>query len=155
MGADVVLHRIHVQAGAVLVFQDEDIVLNLRELRVEAGGELFIGLETCPLFSNIAITLHGTRADSRTTFWDQNLTRTSKGIQVAGRAEMHGKKYAPTWSRLARTAAAGDAVLFISDANNWEVGGEVMLTTTTFFDCPDNYKDAWCKPCASWQTCSG
>lgn len=42
----VVLQRIQVLAGAVLVFQDEDISLHLRELRVEEGGEIYAGSAT-------------------------------------------------------------------------------------------------------------
>ena len=50
----------------------------------------------------------GQRADSTATNWDTDLTRTSKGLLVNGRADVHGKRYRPTWSRLAQSPGFGD-----------------------------------------------
>jgi hypothetical protein len=127
--------------------------LNVREIRVEAGGELWMGSSTCRLFSSINITYHGSRADSElSTNWPAG-QKTTKGLVVLGRAELHGKRYHPTWTRLARTGRAGDAIIFVGEAVNWEVGQEILVVTTALHDCPAEFADH-CRPCKPWESCT-
>jgi hypothetical protein len=150
---DAIITRITVASGAKLVFADQPLRLNVREIRVEAGGELWMGSSTCRLFSTINITYHGTRADAElVNNWPAG-QKTTKGLVVLGRAELHGKRYHPTWTRLARTGRAGDAIIFVGESVNWEVGQEVLVVTTALHDCPAEFADH-CRPCKPWETCT-
>ncbi len=82
---------------------------------------------------------------------DSNLTATSKGLLAQGTVDVHGKLYAPTWTRLANPAATGDSTIFLGQSTNWEVGQEVLITTTGWFDCPAQW-GSYCVPCFGWQT---
>ena len=151
---DAIVTRITVARGGKLVFADRDLRLSVREIRVEAGGELWMGSETCRLFARINVTFVGTRADSE----NRGVTipvpaQPTKGLVVeGGRVELHGKRYHPTWTRLARTARANDTIIFVGESVNWEVGQEVLILTSAFHDCPAEFAD-FCKPCKPWQTC--
>ncbi len=39
----------------------------------------------------------------------------------------------------------GDTHVFLQTEVNWEVGQEILLVTSTFFDCPPEYEKKWCK----------
>lgn len=144
-----VLKRITVASGGVLIFDDNDIELHVEEIRVDVGGQLWIGSETCRYYSKINIVFHGSAASATVNNWDPDLSKTSKGLIGRGQVDIHGKQYHPTFTKLARTANAGDSVVFVSDLVNWEVGQEVLLTTTTWFDCPSQFS-LWCRPCEPW-----
>jgi hypothetical protein len=136
------LGRITVKSGSELVFDDANINLHVREILVEAGATLTAGSTTCPLYGKLDIMVHGTRGDS--SLQNDDRTRTSKGLVVEGVAELHAKKYAPTWTRLAKTAAAGDRIIFVQHALNWEVGQKIVVLTSAWDDCPANFQAAWC-----------
>ena len=97
-------------------------------------GALIAGSPSCRLLSRVNITLHGARPNS---------TRDTqppwyKGIDVAnGTLELHGARYHHTWSRLAASAFAGESTLLLQDAVNWDVGMEVLVTTTQLKDARD------------------
>ncbi len=129
-----ILTRITVQSGATLTFDDSAISLHVREIVVEAGGSLLAGADTCRLFSSLSITFYGNAQDSNAN--DSPTGQTSKGVIANGRVELHGKQYHPTWTRLARLAYAGQSVVYVQDAVNWEVGQQILITTTVLLDCP-------------------
>lgn len=114
----------------------------MREILVEAGATLKAGSASCPLFGKLDIMFHGNRADS--SLMNDDRTKPSKGLVVEGVLELFAKHYAPTWTRLAKTAAAGDRVLFLQQPVNWEVGQSVLVTTSAWQDCPPQYQAAWC-----------
>jgi len=140
-----VFHRITVSSGATLVFKDTDISLAVEEIVVNKDGALLIGKETCRYNSKISITFHGSRATSSLTN-TPTLNTTSKGLLNYGRVEMHGKLFYPTWTRLAYTATKLDASsrIYLQDKVNWEVGQEILITTTVYYDCPSFYQKVWC-----------
>ena len=41
----------------------------------------------------------------------------------------------------------GDTVIFLQDEVNWEVGQEILLVTSSWFDCPPELESEWCIPC--------
>jgi hypothetical protein len=65
--------------------------------------------------------------------------------------------FQPTWTRLARTAGPSSAVgsgvlndpsiIFVQEAVNWEVGQQIVVTTSILLDCDDSYKWPYCAPC--------
>ena len=136
------LGRITVKSGAELVFADADMNLHVGEILVEAGATLTAGSASCPMLGKLDIMFHGTRADS--SLQNDDRTRTSKGLVVEGTLNVYGKKYAPTWTRLAKTAAVGDRIIFLQQPTNWEAGQRVLLTTSAHQDCPPQFQAAWC-----------
>ena len=129
----------------ILIFDDQDINLSVAEIRVEEGGSLIIGMEECRLYSNINITFTGSADSSTTTFWDTETNKTSKGIQSKGNVDIHGKQYHPTWTRLSRSALAGDVVIYLQDVINWEVNQLILIATSAWFDCPPELQETYCQ----------
>ena len=143
-----VVHRIVVEDGAEVVLDDKDITLNVREIRVLSGGAFRAGSESCRLYSKINIVFHGSRGDSTHTN-DLGQQRTMKGLISQGNLQLHGKLYWPTWTRLARSARAGDSIIFVGDQVNWEVGQEIVVLTSDYFDCPAQFQHM-CNTCSKW-----
>ena len=144
--ANVILSRIEIVAGAKLVFNDQDISFSIGEISIASGGSLHAGSETCRLYSKISIQFVGSKGASSPVV----STATSKGIISSGTLSLHGKQYNPTWTRLAVAAKAGDSTLVLQDPVNWEVGQRILVTTSSFFDCPTKYAQ-WCAPCKPWE----
>ena len=137
------------QQNAVLVFSDETIDFRAREIVVNEGGSLLIGSPTCRLNSYINITFYGSSADSSQSDPPQSsgitaTTKTSKGLLAYGQVDIHGKQYHPTWTRLAKTILVGTSTIYLQEGVNWEVGQEIVITTTVLYDCPDEWASAWC-----------
>ena len=53
-------------------------------------------------------------------------------MKPGGELDLHGKRYVPTWTRLAATAAAGSRTLRLREAVGWEAGQQVVVTTTVW-----------------------
>ena len=139
--------RITVSPNATLIFNDEPMTLHVEEIFVARGGALLLGSETCRLASAIQIVYHGAANSSSLENDYSPGGKTSKGlVSFGGHVEMHGQLFHPTWTRLAATAAAGDTVIHLQDWVNWQVGQQILLTTTIFQDCPDKFlkNAAWC-----------
>ena len=64
--------------GSSLIFDDADITLEAHDIRVE--GALSMGSDTCRLYSNIRVILHGSRNTASVLESDQ----VSKAITVVG-----------------------------------------------------------------------
>ena len=45
---------------------------------------------------------------------------------------------------MAKTANAGDQIIFVQHATNWEVGQRVLVTTSAWYDCPPSLQSQWC-----------
>jgi hypothetical protein len=138
----IILNRITINPGGKLIFDDAPIDLHVREIYVNVSGSLLIGSETCRMGSNIKITFHGSLLDSNTV--DSPSGKTSKGLIADGFVDIHGKQYQPTWTRLSLTAVKGSTWIYLQQKINWEVGQQVVLTTTVFFDCPAVYSANYC-----------
>jgi hypothetical protein len=139
--SSVIIRRLIIKSGGILIFNDNDIVLNVREIHIEEEGKLIIGLETCRLYSTITINFHGSSASSSNILFD-NLP--SKGIESLGVLEMHGKEYFPTWTKLSRNVVSGKDIIFLQDITNWEVGQDILVTTSAYFDCPSQFQATYC-----------
>jgi len=156
-----VLRRLTVANGATLVLDDSPLVLRVREIVVSAGGALLAGSSTCRLYSKVKIVFVGSRADSSLPSSNPGAASLpSKGLLAYGRVDVHGKEFFPTWTRLARAVeatgtgpAALSNVIFLQEAVNWEVGQQVMVTTSVFLDCNSKFQAEWCKPCEDWESC--
>eukprot|EP01060_Flectonema_neradi_P038958 TRINITY_DN835_c0_g1_i10.p1 TRINITY_DN835_c0_g1~~TRINITY_DN835_c0_g1_i10.p1 ORF type:complete len:1217 (+),score=202.47 TRINITY_DN835_c0_g1_i10:36-3653(+) len=122
--------KIEVPETSSLVFNDEAITLTVRSFLVR--GKLLIGGPGCRVAGPIRIVFWGSRTDADTLDGFG-----SKGLAAVGLSsfvDMYGKRYYPTWTRLARKVRAGDDRAYLQRAVNWEVGQEVVLTTTIWDD---------------------
>ena len=118
--------KIVVPETSELVFRDAGITLVVRALVV--AGKLRIGSPTCRMEGPIKIVFWGARGDSATHLNGYG----SKGLAVVGtgEADIFGRRFAPTWTRLARKARGGDDRVYLQEAVNWYVGQEVVVLTT-------------------------
>lgn len=126
-----VYERIHIPAGSKLVFSDADISLRVKNIYVE--GDLQIGAAECRLNSHIDIEFVG----AKSTADDIGASYGSKGIGVSGTIDIHGYQYHPTWTRLANSIVTGHDVIMVQDANNWEVGQQIVVATSVMRDLTD------------------
>jgi hypothetical protein len=123
---------INVPAGSSLIFADAQISIKAKGFKV--NGKFLIGSPTCRLRNKITITLSAPRQD--------NAPREYKGIYVeGGQIDVHGVRYTPTWSRLAKTANPGDSVIYIQDVVNWQPGQTIVVTTTEKKDARDWHRN--------------
>jgi hypothetical protein len=136
--AGVVLKRIIVPAGAVLVIANANVEINLHELVVESGGELWAGSESCPINAQVRFVFHGTKAMNANG-------GSSKGLLSSGKVEIHGLRFRPTWTRLAQTAEVGANTIRLQQSVNWQPNQEIVLSTTTWYDCPPKFQKEWCR----------
>jgi hypothetical protein len=107
----------------------DGITLDVRGMDVI--GNLTAGSENCRLREQVTITLHGARPSDAVT---NPRDPTYKGISVTGTLHLHGKRYFRTWTRLAKTVNAGESILMLQDAVNWDSGQEIVLVTTAMKD---------------------
>lgn len=126
-----VYERIHIPAGSKLVFSDSEISLRVKNIFVE--GDLLMGAPTCRLNSYIDVEFVGTKSATD----DIGASYGSKGIGVSGSIDVHGYQYHPTWTRLATSIVTGSDVIMVQDANNWEVGQQIVVATSAFRDLTD------------------
>eukprot|EP00931_Biecheleriopsis_adriatica_P101107 TRINITY_DN76319_c0_g1_i1.p1 TRINITY_DN76319_c0_g1~~TRINITY_DN76319_c0_g1_i1.p1 ORF type:complete len:1365 (+),score=211.34 TRINITY_DN76319_c0_g1_i1:65-4096(+) len=122
-----------------LIFDDAaDLVLTVEGVHVL--GTLRLGAKTCPLKSGgIGITFVGS-GDLASRSADPLKT---KGLTVGdgGRLEMFGTRFAPTWTRLAASAAPGSTEVQLADDVDWQVGQHVVVVTTSWIDEPENHQN--------------
>lgn len=96
------------------------------------GGQLIIGWENDPILTDVEIVL----TNKRDTFGfrlPNYLTLVgTKGIGVYGGLDLHGRPRNVTWTRLNNTATAGSNTITLAQPVDWEIGDEIVITTTTF-----------------------
>ncbi|NBS26665.1 MAG: transmembrane domain-containing protein [Gammaproteobacteria bacterium] len=108
-----------------LSFSDEsDIELTTEWILV--FGELEIGTEDNPHTSNATITLTDNVKD------EQLMGMGDRGIMLSGGTlNLHGNR-TNTWTKLAQTAEAGSKVITVLNADQWQVGDEIVLASTDY-----------------------
>jgi G8 domain len=90
---------------------------------------IFIGWPTVPLTSNVDIIVNG--SSSVNIILPNGATSIgSRVIGVLGGLDLHGIRHNVTWTRLASTASAGQTSITLSQAVDWIIGDEIVLTTT-------------------------
>jgi hypothetical protein len=129
-GLDVVLDSSTPELGGVTIngklrFSDEkDLELSTEWIMVH--GELEIGTEARPHTSKAIITLTDNVKD------EQLMGMGDRGIMLSGGTlNLHGN-ITNTWTKLAETAAAGSTTIEVLNADQWQVGDEIVLASTDF-----------------------
>jgi len=131
---------ITIPSSSELIFDENDsspITLDISGMDVQ--GALKAGSGTCRYLTKLVITLHGARPTDINIYGrSDTAVETYKGISVDGGViSMHGKRYYPTWTRLSESVAVGQTYLLVQEEVNWEVGQEIVLTTTAIHDSRD------------------
>ncbi|MDC1528758.1 G8 domain-containing protein [Gammaproteobacteria bacterium] len=108
-----------------LVFADEsDLALTTEWIMV--FGELQIGTEANPFTHKAIITL----ADNNEG--EQLMGMGDRGIMLSGGTlNLHGN-ITNTWTRLAETAEKGSTTIKVLNAEQWQVGDEIVLASTDY-----------------------
>ncbi len=130
--------QLTIPSSASLVFGESTIALHVAGITVR--GALQAGAETCRLASELVITLHGTRptGDLLTTMRrSSENTPWVKGVFVTGQLELHGRRYFPTWTRLAAPVQPGDRLIALQHAVDWQPGQTIVLVSTALKDARD------------------
>src|SRR5689334_1099024 len=89
-------------------------------------GELEIGTETSPHTRNATITLtNDVPGEDIETMGD-------RGIMImGGTLSLHGNRK-DSWTKLAKTAAAGSTTIEVLNAGDWKKGDEIVIASTDF-----------------------
>ena len=108
-----------------LVFADEsDLALTTEWIMV--FGELQIGTEANPFTHKAIITLTDNNEG------EQLMGMGDRGIMLSGGTlNLHGN-ITNTWTRLAETAEKGSTIIKVLNAEQWQVGDEIVLASTDY-----------------------
>ena len=134
-----VLGLLTIPASSELIFGENEHGVELSAHGIEVKGAMRAGSATCRLLTRVTITLHGRRPASRAE--RENMPASSKGIYVTGVLSLHGHQFHTTWARLARSVHPGDTTVFLQQSVNWEVGQQVLLTTSALKDSRDWHRN--------------
>ena len=95
--------------GGSLIFDDmQDVSLQAEYIIITNGGRLQIGTEQQPFTHKATVTMYGNVRSIELPIYG------SKVIAVRnGTIDMHGKPVGVTWTRLSRTASAGDTEIYV------------------------------------------
>lgn len=128
--------------NTALVFADADIELKAKNILVTSGGKLLAGSETCRLQSKVTITLVGRRSE-QTVIPPADLSVKGILVQSGSQIELHGTKFTPTWTRLAKTAFPSDTTIYVQDVPNWIAGQTIFISTTELKDSRDWHRNEY------------
>jgi len=136
ISATTLVRQLIVPEDSELVLADRDATFRVTDVTV--AGALRLGSPTCRLDSHIEIVFDtdedvddpGVRADIH--------GRAGLGIVVepGGRLDIFGRLYQPTWTRLSATASASSTTIALAEMVDWEVGQQVLVTTSSALDYP-------------------
>lgn len=96
------------------------------------GGQLIIGWENNPILTNVEIVLWGEKSKSVFKLPEGFSMIGSKGMGVYGGLDIHGKPRNVSWTRLNQTALVGSNNITLIEPVDWQVGEEIIITTTSF-----------------------
>ena len=136
----IALGIITVPSSSTLIFGESDVSpITLDVAGMDVQGNLQAGSEACRYSTELTITLHGSRPNDLNMYGvSSTAVPTYKGISVnGGIISLHGKKHYPTWSRLAESVSVGQSYLLVQEPVNWEIGQQIILTTTAIHDSRD------------------
>ena len=119
LGVDEELGIITIPASSELIFAENAAGIAFDISGMDVQGALRAGSETCRYLTDLTITLHGSRPNDLNIYGKSpTATTTYKGISVnGGTISIHGKRYYPTWTRLAQTAPAGQKYLLVQEVS--------------------------------------
>ncbi|CAF1300760.1 unnamed protein product, partial [Adineta ricciae] len=114
--------------GVLEFEQGMNNTLNVNSILIN-GGQLIVGWPNNPLTSNVDIIIRG--SSSVNVLLPNNAGSVGPTvIGVLGGLDLHGIPRNVSWTRLATTAASNQKNLVLSEPVDWNVGDEIIVTTT-------------------------
>ena len=117
--------------GGELIFDpekgDNEVSLHTQGGLITSGGRLQIGTEEEPFLAKTELVLYGHVLSTEIPVYGAKTLALREGV-----IDMHGKPINVTWTRLASTAPAGATQIELQDYVDWEVGGKIVLASTSF-----------------------
>ncbi|XP_069478237.1 fibrocystin-L-like [Ambystoma mexicanum] len=107
-----------------------DIVLNTSYIVIQSGGQLIGGTEDEPFRGCLQIILRGQRSSQNVKLQNDQMLR-SKVLAVFGTLELHGIQHTEYRSKISHTALKGSDIISLMDAVGWEVGDDIVITSTS------------------------
>lgn len=95
------------------------------------GGRLVAGYPDTPFTSKVTFLLHGNKSSPEVSF-DVGPILGAKAIGVFGELILTSVPRTPLWTTLGATVEAGGTEILLSRSVEWEVGDEIVLTSTSF-----------------------
>ncbi|XP_048585401.1 fibrocystin-L isoform X2 [Nematostella vectensis] len=106
-------------------------VLNATHIYVAPGANLIIGWPDQPMEKPVLITLRGD-SDTPDMVLPNGMSVGAKTLGVFGNLEIHGPNKTVYWTRLERTAEAGQDSLQLVDSVDWIEGDMVVIAPTSY-----------------------
>ena len=120
----------------ILEFEDNDTqeyVLQATMIIIEGGGKLVAGTKERPLNNDFKIILYGNRS---TPFYFNRSLEIDIGprsIGVWGEFILHSSmQNSKSWTLLSQTATELSNEITLTEAVNWEIGDEIVITSTSY-----------------------
>uniref|UniRef100_A0A7N4NVE6 Fibrocystin-L n=1 Tax=Sarcophilus harrisii TaxID=9305 RepID=A0A7N4NVE6_SARHA len=120
-------HKNNVSTGKPIY---RKVVLNATYISVQ-GGRLIGGWEGNPFKGELQIILRGSHS---TPEWSlpNGPNQGSKVLGIFGELDLHGITRTVYKTKLSETTLAGSRVISLMDAVDWEVGEDIVITTTSY-----------------------
>ena len=96
------------------------------------GGQLIIGWENDPILTDVQILVNGEKSGLGYKLPNNIDSIGYKAIGVYGGLDIHGKPRNVSWTTLQTTAYIGDNKITLMKAVDWQVGEQIVITTTSF-----------------------
>ena len=125
-----VLGYILIQGGALIFDQekgDNEVELHTQGGLITSDGVFQVGTEEEPFLSKTQIVLYGHLLSTEIPVYGAKTLALRRGI-----LDIHGRPLNVTWTKLAMTAMAGSFMLHLQKYVDWDVGGSVVIASTSF-----------------------
>lgn len=126
---NIVAQGVTLNSGGQLYFDKTiaTITLSANWIQIGSNAGLYIGSESCPYTQKANIVLTG-QGDVNAMFGGNFI-----GLAAGGTLELHGARgLSKSWTKLVKTAAVGATSIQVLDSISWQVGDQIVITTTDF-----------------------
>lgn len=125
------LGKLTIAGGLRFDNRSASVNLTLQVDSIVVFGNFEVGSAEKPFLGNATIMLYGIRS-SPTVVVDNAYFLGNKLMAVFGNVTMYGKPRNTTWTRLGSTARAGWSNVTLSQAVDWSVGDEIVISATEY-----------------------
>ena len=109
-----------------MIFDDnQDVNLNAEYIIIADGGTLQVGTKEKPFNHQATITMYGTLRSIELPIFGAKVLALRNGT-----LDLHGSPVGVTWTYLATTAHTQSNQIYLVDAVQWPVGGQIVISTT-------------------------
>ena len=122
-----ILSFLLIQGGTVMFLDTQDVSLHTQFVLITDNGALQVGTEDEPFTHKAEIVLYGHVLSQEIPIYG------AKTLAVRhGTLDLHGFPLNVTWTKLDITANAGDTMITLQEAVPWEVGGKIVIASTSY-----------------------